>query len=110
MDARELADGYFTGIRSRDIAAMVGKFAPDAVMILPDGREITGADALRTFYGGLFAANPPFPTPARIIVGAGEAAVEIEAKLDDGSARRTANFFDFDGQGRIARLSIYRRG
>ena len=34
-------------------------------------------------------------------------AVEIEARLPDGTARRTANFYHLNGDGRIQRLSVY---
>jgi len=108
-DLRQLADDYFAGMRSRDVERMVAKFAPDATMSLPDGREVTGPEALRTMYAGLFAASPPTPTPQNFVVGPDQVAVEIEAKLDDGSSRRTANFFRFDDSGRIERLSIYRK-
>lgn len=109
-DLRQLAEDYFVGIRSRDIEVMVAKFAPDGTMILPDGREVTGHEALRAMYGGLFAADPPTPTPLNFIVAADQVAVEIEARLGDGSRRATANVFRFDPSGRIARVSIYRRG
>ena len=110
IDRRALAEGYFAGMRSRDFEAIVAKFAEDGVMILPDGREVVGHEALRAMYSGLFAASPPTPTPLNIVVGEDQVAVEIEAKLEDGGARRTANFFRFDDHGRIARVSIYRRG
>lgn len=110
VDQRQLAEGYFEGMRGRDVERMVAKFAPDGVMILPDGREVVGREALRSLYTGLFAANPPSPTPQNIVVGPDQVAVEIEARLEDGSARRTANFFRFNDRGEIERVSIYRRG
>ena len=110
MADRELAEGYFEGMRSRNIERMVAKFAENATMILPDGREVVGREALRTMYTGLFAANPPVPTAQNFVVGADQIAVEIEARLGDGSARRTANFFQFNDRGEIERVSIYRRG
>ncbi len=49
----------------------------------------------------LFAAMSPSPTQLAVIAG--------EARLPDGTVRRTANFFHFNGQGRIERLSICSR-
>jgi ketosteroid isomerase-like protein len=109
-DLRQLADDYFSGMRSRDVERIVAKFAPRGTILLPDGREVSGEDALRALYSGLFAANPPTPSPRNFVVGPDQVAVEIDARLDDGSSRRTANFFRFDDQGRIELVSIYRRG
>jgi hypothetical protein len=36
--------------------------------------------------------------------------VEIEARLADGTVRRTANFYYLNAAGRIERLSVYMRG
>jgi hypothetical protein len=44
-----------------------------------------------------------------MIVGDAAIAVEIEARLPDGSSRRTANFYHLNSQGRIQRLSVYMR-
>jgi len=47
---------------------------------------------------------------AAVIAGAHGVATEIEARLPDGTVRRTANFFHFNGEGLIERLSVYARG
>jgi hypothetical protein len=110
LSPTELADRYFAHMRSRDLDGLASLFAETAVAILPDGREVAGLAAIRGMYQHIFAAGAPSPTPLATIAGASGAATEIEARLPDGSVRRTANFFHLDGQGRIARLSIYKRG
>lgn len=110
MAKHNLVDCYFTAMRGRDVEGLAGLFAGDAMMILPDGRELGGAGAIRAMYEHLFASDPPVPTVKAVIAGAAGVAVEIEARLADGSSRRTANFFHLDGNGLIRRLSIYMRG
>jgi hypothetical protein len=60
-------------------------------------------------YSKLFAAMSPSPTPLAVIAGARGVATEIEARLPDGTVRRTANFFHFNSEGLIERLSVYAR-
>jgi hypothetical protein len=50
------------------------------------------------------------PTPLASIAGANSIAVEIEARLADGTVRRTANFYYLNAAGRIQKLSVYMRG
>jgi ketosteroid isomerase-like protein len=110
MNPMDLPDRYFAHMRSRDLDGLANLFAEDAVVTLPDGRDVAGLAAIRGMYEHIFAAGAPSPTPLATIAGAPGAATEIEARLPDGSVRRTANFFHLDGQGRIVRLSIYKRG
>jgi len=110
MDNHPVIEGYFAAIRGRDIEALLRLFAEDAVMILPDGRELDGKGSLRAMYEHLFAADPPLPAPTAAIITADGLATEIESTLPDGSVRQTANFFHLDDGGLIRRLSVYRRG
>jgi hypothetical protein len=110
MNPTDLSDRYFAHMRSRDIDGLASLFTEQAVMILPDGREVAGLAALRGMYQHIFAAGAPSPTPLATIAGASGVATEIEARLPDGTVRHTANFFHLDAQGRIARLSVYKRG
>jgi hypothetical protein len=105
-----LADRYFAAMRARDVEALMALFAEDAVMVLPDGRELAGSAAIRAMYDYLVASGAPSPTPTAAIAGTDGVAVEIEARLVDGSTRQTANFFHLDGDGLIRRLSVYGRG
>ena len=109
MGKHELADSYFSKIRNRDLEGLLAFFVADAVLKLPDGREFSGVGAIREMYRGLFAAQAPSPTPVAVVVGTDSVATEIEARLPDGTVRRTANFFHLDKEGRIQRLNIYAR-
>lgn len=110
MPPAELVDLYFSHMRGRDLEGLAALFTEDAVMLLPDGREVAGLAALRGMYQHIFSGQAPSPAPGPTIVGDGVAAAEIEARFADGTSRRTANFFHFSADGRIARLSVYRRG
>ena len=110
MKSGNLSDRYFTSIRARDIDGLMALYAQDAVFTLPDGREFSGIAAIREMHLSVFAASAPIPTPVATVVENGSIAAEIEARLPDGTTRRTANFFHLDGAGLIRRLSVYRQG
>jgi ketosteroid isomerase-like protein len=109
MDPTKLADRYFAHMRERDIEGLAKLFAADAVFTLPDGRELSGVPAIHEMYSKLFAATSPSPTPLAVIAGSRGVATEIEARLPNGTVRRTANFFHFNDEGLITRLSVYAR-
>ena len=110
MPPADLVDAYFAHMRARDLEGLSALFAEDAVMLLPDGREVAGLPQLRAMYQYIFGAQAPSPNPLITVLGADVVAVEIEARFEDGTSRNTANFFHLDADGRIARLSVYRRG
>ena len=110
MTASELPQRYFEAVRARDIDALMALYDEDASFVLPNGRELQGAAAIREMQQSVFASGAPFPTPIASVIGESAAAVEIEARLSDGSMRRTANFFHLTAEGHIARLSVYMRG
>jgi ketosteroid isomerase-like protein len=109
VNPAELPDHYFPSVRDRDIDRFIELFAEDATMNLPDGRELSGAPAIREFELRVFAASPPVPTPVAVVAGENAVAVEIEVRLPDGTVQRVANFFHLNGEGRIQRLSVYRK-
>jgi ketosteroid isomerase-like protein len=109
MDATKLADRYFAHMRERNIEGLTSLFAADAVFTLPDGRELSGVPAIHEMYSKLFAATSPSPTLLAVIAAAQSIATEIEARLANGTVRRTANFFHFNDEGLIRRLSVYAR-
>ena len=104
------AERYFAAVRARDIDAFMALFAPGAVLVLPDGREIAGLAAIRELELHTFAQGAPMPVPANIVAGKNGIAVEIDVGLPDGRALRMADFFELDGEGLIQRLSVYRQG
>lgn len=110
VDCRGVVERYFANMRARDLEGLVKLFAPEAMFILPDGRELSGIAAIHDMYSKLFAATAPSPTPLAMIAAAHGVATEIEARLPNGTIRRTANFFQFNDEGLIKRLSVYARG
>jgi uncharacterized protein (TIGR02246 family) len=104
--APQTASAYFENIRARDHQGLLALFAADATLILPGGRALHGRDAIAAMYHSLFAAAPPFPTPANVVVGGNQCAVEIESQIGD-QIKRTANFFTLDQDGKILRLVVY---
>jgi hypothetical protein len=109
LNSTELADRYFAHMRERNIEGLTKLFAADALFTLPDGRELSGVTAIHEMYRKLFAATAPAPTPLAVIAAVDGIATEIEARLPDGTVRRTANFFHFNSEGLIKRLSVYAR-
>ncbi len=110
MKSTDLTDRYFASIRARDIDGLMALYADDAVFTLPDGREFSGIAAIREMHRNVFEAGAPVPTPIAAVVGNGSIAVQIEARLADGTTRRTANFYHLDDNGLIRRVGVYRQG
>lgn len=110
MNPADITERYFASVRARDLDGLVALYAEDACFTLPNGREFNGIDAIREMHRSVFAASGPNPTPLKSIAGPGSIAVEIEARLPDGTVRRTANFYYLNEAGRIQALSVYMRG
>jgi hypothetical protein len=107
----ELPDLYFPSVLARDIDRFISLFADDAIMSLPDGREILGVADIRKMELSVFeSSSPPSPKPVYIVTGDDSVAVEIDVRLPNGQILKMANFFQLDGEGRIRRLSVYRKG
>jgi len=109
LDHTDLAARYFAHMKARNLQGLTELFAEDATFALPDGRELAGARAIHDMYAQLFAAGAPSPTPLATISDGQGIATEIEARLPNGTVRRTANFFHLNAQGLIRRLSVYTR-
>lgn len=110
MNPADVTERYFASVRARDLDGLVALYAQDASFTLPNGREFTGIDAIREMHRSVFAAGGANPTPLHSITGPDSIAVEIEARLPDGTLRRTANFYYLNEAGRIRALSVYMRG
>ena len=110
MTPDELADRYFSCIRAKDIDGLEELYDEEATFILPDGREFKGKAAIRKMHLGVFSAGSPVPTPVARVVDGNSIAVEIEARLPDGTVRNTANFYRLSDAGRILQLGVYMRG
>lgn len=109
MNPKEVAERYFAAIMARNIEDLIALYAKDATFVLPDGRESKGVAAIRKTHQSVFDSGSPMPAPQAMIVGDAAIAVEIEARMPDGTRRRTANFYHLNSQGRIQRLSVYMR-
>jgi len=110
MSPEDVANRYFAAIRAKDIDALMALYAEDATFTLPNGKSATGKAAIRETHLAVFAAGSPSPAPLATVVGENAIAVEIEARLPDGSVRNTANFYQLDEAGLIRRLGVYMRG
>lgn len=109
MNIENVVERYFNAIRARDIDGLLALYAQDATFVLPNGKEFQGIVAIGELQRGVFAGAAPMPTVVNKVFGENAAAVEIEARLTDGTVRRTANFYQLSADGRIARLSVYMR-
>lgn len=109
MSPVELAQVYFQCMRDKDVDGLAALYADDPVFVLPTGQEFKGRQAVLAMHEGVFGARAPVPTPVAMVAGEKAVAVEIEARLPDGTVRNTANFFHLNEQGRIERLSVYWR-
>lgn len=109
MDKPKTTERYFECIRARDLDGLLALYADDARFTLPNGQTFAGKEAIREMHGRVFASGAPFPTPVAAIANETAAAIEIEARLPDGTTRNTANFFYLDDMGRIERVSVYTR-
>ncbi|MDG2003401.1 MAG: SgcJ/EcaC family oxidoreductase [Novosphingobium sp.] len=107
MQVEQVVEGYFAAMRARDVAAVTSLYAQDATFILPDGREFNGVEAISAMHQGVFSASAPVPTAGAMILADNAAAIEIEARLPDGSSRHTTNHFYLNSDGKIARLNVY---
>ncbi|MBW8755496.1 MAG: nuclear transport factor 2 family protein [Sphingomonadales bacterium] len=110
VDPQATVDAYFVAVRAKDIDAWMALFAEDATYALPNGSVYQGKPAIREFQQMVFGSGSPVPTPSGRIVGSEGIAVEVEARLPDGSVRNTTNVYRFDEVGKIRSLSVYMRG
>jgi 3-hydroxyisobutyrate dehydrogenase-like beta-hydroxyacid dehydrogenase len=110
IDPHAAVDVYFAAVRARDLDAWLALFAEDAMYTLPNGKSFSGKAAIREVQSAVFAAGGPFPTEIARYVGPQGIAVEVEARLPDGTVRNTVNVYRFDDQGRIAELRVTMRG
>lgn len=110
MTPQEIAESYFRSIRAKDIDGLMMLYAQNATFTLPNGKSFAGKTAIRQMHLSVFSAGSPTPTPLAMISSDTAIAVEIEARLADGTVRHTANFYHLDRNGLIERLSVYMRG
>ena len=110
MTFQEIADRYFAAMRAQDVEALLALFVDDGAIVWPNGQVITGHDAIRAAYAGLFARPSNNPEPGLLMTGLKCFSCEVHSQLPDGSERRTINVFSLDDTGLVARIASYRQG
>ena len=108
-DPEDTVSRYFEAVRAKDIEAFMALFADGAVFTMPNGKRLEGKAAIRESQTMVFAAGSPYPTPLARYSGPEGIAVEIEARLPDGSSRHTVNLYRFDDTGLIRSLAVTMR-
>jgi uncharacterized protein (TIGR02246 family) len=107
----EAVDAYFAGVNTERFEDVAALFAPDGVLIAPGTPPRQGAD-IATYFA---AALAPYPDhhdePTRVVVAGPTVTVEIHftGRTTAGAALEfdAVDVFDFDDEGRIARLSSW---
>lgn len=110
MNAEHLARRYYRNINARDLEGVLSLFSDDAVFHLPDGRVVSGKDALRQMYTHVFAQGGPQPLPVKIVATDTDAAAEVEVTLADGAKLFMASFFAMGAGEFFETVSVYQRG
>jgi ketosteroid isomerase-like protein len=111
-DIETTIHAYFEGINAERYDRVAALFAPDGVLIAPGIEPRRGAAEIEEYFGAALRIYPEHRDDAtRIIVAGSTATVEIRftGALESGvrMAFDAVDVFDFDDQGRIARLSSW---
>jgi hypothetical protein len=109
---------YFALCDAKDLDAVMAQYAPDASeTVMPGGETFAGAEAIRAMYVNLFADFASMRHEvSRVVVDPTRGRVATEQSFvgtrADGTVEEmyNCNFFDFDAQGRVARVYIWMSG
>ncbi|UVO52642.1 nuclear transport factor 2 family protein [Sphingomonas sp. SUN039] len=110
MSRTDAVAAYFAAMRAQDLEAFAALFSDNAEIVWPDGRAVSGIDAIRTTYARLFEHPSNNPQPGPVMMADDCCATEVHSKLPDGSERRTINVFHFGADDRFIRMASYRQG
>lgn len=108
-DPHATIDAYFAAVRAKDVDAFVALFAQDADYTMPNGTRLEGHEAIRQTQSMVFESGSPFPIPGARYTGPDGVAVEVQAKLPDGTVRNTVNLYRFNAAGQIRSLAVTMR-
>ena len=107
--ARDAADAYCAAVNAHDLDALRQLFAEDVVALNTLG-EYRGREQAVSFYEQLVLANNVHVDPVHIYEAGNTCVVELEGKSPTTpDVYRMVDIFTVGTDGRIARLSIYRR-
>ncbi|MDP2832453.1 MAG: nuclear transport factor 2 family protein [Pseudomonadota bacterium] len=113
LDPRTTIDTYFAALRRADRAAWLATFAPDGAAEDPAGTPAKRGHAeLGAFWDGVAGALTRMDFhPLSVHLCGDRAAVSWRAELAAGNDKSTVcsgiDLFEFDAQGRIAKLTGY---
>jgi ketosteroid isomerase-like protein len=107
----EAVDAYFAGVNSERFEDVAALFAPDGALIAPGTPPRRGADIAAYFAAALAPYSDHHDEPTRVVVAGQTVTVEIHftGRTATGAPLEfdAVDVFDFDGEGRIARLSSW---
>lgn len=110
MKTESMARSYYRYINGKDVEGLLALFADDVKFFLPDGKTVTGKDALRSMYQRIFSLGGPQPQPVSMMANEHSAAAEVEVTLADGTVRHMASFFQTDDREHFCSVTVYQRG
>jgi hypothetical protein len=104
-----VVDAYFDGVNADRFADVAALFAPGAQLIAPGVKPRTGPDEIAPYFARALQAYPVHhDEPTRVVHAPGTTTVEIHftGELHNGAPLEfdAVDVFDFDADGRIARL------
>ena len=109
MTPQDLTDRYFEAMRRQDLALLLSVMEEDAVLVWPDGRQVSGKAEIAAVYAKLFEHPSNNPAPGPLMVGPDSVSTEVASRFDSGETRRTCNVFRFGASGLVARMDSYRQ-
>jgi hypothetical protein len=102
-------DAYRAAVNTKDAAALERLFAADAVAVNPFG-TFTGRDAVLGFYDQYVFANDVTVEATHVIDAGRDCVVELDGTTPaTPDVQHMVDLFTVGDDGRVTRLSIYRR-
>lgn len=107
MDARRFAEEWAAAWTARDLDAILAHYHHDVRFVSPRAAEITGSavvigrEALRAYWTAALAHVASLRFTVERVVGDEQELVVVYRSERDGTARRAAEYFRFDGSGAV---------
>jgi hypothetical protein len=108
-EQQRVVDAYFDGVNADRFAEVAALFAPEAELIAPGVKPRRGPEEIAPYFAKALSGYPVhYDDPTRIVHADGTTTVEIHftGELHNGAPLEfdAVDVFDFDDEGRIARL------